>query len=78
LSSLIRRSRGHEVFFRTLGGHFGGQGRKTHIIYGGGLRLEEACRLKAQHINCARMQIRVEQGKSSSPQNLLALPPQSH
>jgi integrase/recombinase XerD len=32
-------------------------------VYGGGLRLGEACRLKPGHIDSARMQIRVEQGK---------------
>jgi len=32
-------------------------------VYGGGLRLGEACRLKPAHIDSARMQIRVEQGK---------------
>ena len=32
-------------------------------VYGGGLRLDEACHLKAEHINRARMQIRVVQGK---------------
>ena len=32
-------------------------------VYGGGLRLGEACRLKACHIDSARMQIRVEEGK---------------
>jgi site-specific recombinase XerD len=32
-------------------------------VYAGGLRLGEACRLKPAHIDSARMQIRVEQGK---------------
>jgi integrase/recombinase XerD len=32
-------------------------------VYGAGLRLDEACRLKFQHIDRARMQIRIEQGK---------------
>ena len=32
-------------------------------VYGGGLRLEEACHLKAEHLNRARMQIRIDQGK---------------
>jgi site-specific recombinase XerD len=32
-------------------------------VYGGGLRLSEACRLKPCHIDSGRMQIRVEQGK---------------
>ena len=32
-------------------------------VYGGGLRLGEACRLKSTHIDSARMQIRVEDGK---------------
>jgi len=34
-------------------------------VYGGGLRLGEACRLKPTHIDSARMQIRVEQGKGN-------------
>jgi integrase/recombinase XerD len=32
-------------------------------VYGGGLRLGEACRLKPAQIDSARMQIRVEEGK---------------
>src|SRR5439155_18177095 len=32
-------------------------------VYGAGLRLSEACHLKAEHIDRARMQIRVERGK---------------
>jgi integrase len=32
-------------------------------VYGGGLRLGEACRLKPAHIDSARMQIRIEEGK---------------
>ena len=32
-------------------------------VYGAGLRLNEACHLQFQHLNRARMQIRVEQGK---------------
>ncbi len=32
-------------------------------VYGGGLRLSEACHLKPGHIDSGRMQIRVEQGK---------------
>jgi len=32
-------------------------------VYGGGLRLGEACRLQPCHIDSARMQIRVEAGK---------------
>jgi site-specific recombinase XerD len=35
-------------------------------VYGGGLRLGEACRLKPSHIDSARMQIRVEQGKGNN------------
>lgn len=34
-------------------------------VYGGGLRLGEACRLKPSHLDSARMQIRVEQGKGN-------------
>jgi site-specific recombinase XerD len=34
-------------------------------VYGGGLRLSEACRLKPAHIDSARQQIRVEQGKGN-------------
>ena len=32
-------------------------------VYGGGLRLGEGCRLQPRHIDSARMQIRVEEGK---------------
>jgi len=32
-------------------------------VYGAGLRLGEACRLKFEHVNRARMQLRVELGK---------------
>jgi len=32
-------------------------------LYGAGLRLEEACHLKFEHLNRKRMQIRVQQGK---------------
>ena len=32
-------------------------------VYGAGLRLNEACHLKLEHLDRARMQIRVEQGK---------------
>src|SRR2546426_6424388 len=32
-------------------------------VYGAGLRLNEACHLKTQHLDRARMQIRVERGK---------------
>lgn len=32
-------------------------------VYGAGLRLDEACHLKVEHINRSRMQIRVVQGK---------------
>lgn len=32
-------------------------------VYGGGLRLGEACRLKPSQIDSARMQIRIEEGK---------------
>lgn len=39
----------HRTFFMTL--------------YGGGLRLNEACHLTSKHIDSARMLIRVEQGK---------------
>ena len=34
-----------------------------HTIYGGGLRLGEACRLKISDIDSAHMRIRIEQGK---------------
>ena len=43
-------------------------------VYGGGLRLEEACHLKAEHINRARMQIRVEQGKGRKDRYTLLSP----
>ena len=43
-------------------------------VYGAGLRLDEACHLKPRHINRARMQIRVEQGKGRKDRYTL-LPP---
>lgn len=43
-------------------------------VYGGGLRLEEACRLKPEHINRARMQIRIEQGKGRKDRYTLLSP----
>jgi integrase/recombinase XerD len=43
-------------------------------VYGAGLRLEEACRLKPEHINRARMQIRVEQGKGRKDRYTLLSP----
>lgn len=43
-------------------------------VYGAGLRLEEACHLKAEHINRARMQIRVEQGKGRKDRYTLLSP----
>jgi integrase/recombinase XerD len=43
-------------------------------LYGAGLRLDEACHLKAEHINRARMQIRVEQGKGRKDRYTLLSP----
>jgi site-specific recombinase XerD len=43
-------------------------------VYGGGLRLDEACHLKGEHINRARMQIRVEQGKGRKDRYTLLSP----
>lgn len=43
-------------------------------IYGGGLRLSEACRLKSEHIHHSRMQIRVEQGKGRKDRYTLLSP----
>ncbi len=43
-------------------------------VYGAGLRLEEACHLKAEHIDRARMQIRVEQGKGRKDRYTLLSP----
>ena len=43
-------------------------------VYGAGLRLNEACHLKAQHIDRARMQIRVEQGKGAKDRYTLLSP----
>lgn len=43
------RSANHRVFLMT--------------VYGAGLRLSEACRLKVMHIESARMMLRVDQGK---------------
>lgn len=43
-------------------------------VYGAGLRLNEACHLKFQHIDSARMQIRVEQGKGKKDRYTLLSP----
>ena len=43
-------------------------------VYGAGLRLSEACRLKPRHIDSARMQIRVEQGKGRKDRYTLLSP----
>lgn len=43
-------------------------------VYGGGLRLNEACHLKFEHIDRARMQIRVEQGKGKKDRYTLLSP----
>lgn len=43
-------------------------------LYGAGLRLSEACHLKAEHINRARMQIRVVQGKGRKDRYTLLSP----
>lgn len=43
-------------------------------VYGAGLRLHEACHLKVEHIDSARMQIRVELGKGAKDRYTL-LPP---
>ena len=36
------------------------------LLYGAGLRVSEVCALKVSHIDSARMQIRVEQGKGNN------------
>ena len=43
-------------------------------VYGGGLRVGEACRLKRCHIDQARMQIRVEAGKGRKDRYTLLSP----
>ena len=43
-------------------------------VYGAGLRLNEACHLKAEHIVSARMQIRVELGKGRKDRYTLLSP----
>jgi len=43
-------------------------------VYGAGLRLGEACRLQVRHIDSARMQIRVEQGKGRKDRYTLLSP----
>ncbi len=43
-------------------------------LYGAGLRLDEACHLKPEHINRARMQIRVVQGKGRKDRYTLLSP----
>jgi len=43
-------------------------------VYGGGLRLGEACRLQPRHIDSARMQIRIEAGKGRKDRYTLLSP----
>lgn len=43
-------------------------------VYGAGLRLSEACHLKAEHLHRARMQIQVEQGKGHKDRYTLLSP----
>jgi site-specific recombinase XerD len=43
-------------------------------IYGAGLRLSEACHLKVQHLDSARQQIRIEQGKGRKDRYTLFSP----
>jgi len=43
-------------------------------VYGAGLRVGEACRLEPRHIDAARMQIRVEQGKGRKDRYTLLSP----
>ena len=43
-------------------------------VYGAGIRLEEACHLKFEHIHRKRMQIRVEQGKGRKDRYTLLSP----
>lgn len=43
-------------------------------VYGAGLRLNEACHLKAEHIDSARQQIRVVQGKGNKDRYTLLSP----
>ena len=43
-------------------------------VYGGGLRLGEACRLKPAHVDSARMQLRVEDGKGRKDRYTLLSP----
>lgn len=43
-------------------------------LYGAGLRLSEACRLKAEHIHPRRRQIRVDQGKGRKDRYTLLSP----
>lgn len=43
-------------------------------VYGGGLRLNEACHLKFEHVDRARMQLRVELGKGRKDRYTLLSP----
>lgn len=43
-------------------------------VYGSGLRVNEACHLKTEHIDRARMQLRVEQGKGRKDRYTLLSP----
>jgi integrase/recombinase XerD len=43
-------------------------------VYGAGLRLNEACHLKAEHLDAARQQIRIVQGKGRKDRYTLLSP----
>ena len=58
----------------TVGCIHPGQRAFLMTVYGAGLRLNEACHLKAEHILGERQQIRVEQGKGKKDRYTLLSP----
>ena len=58
----------------TVGCHHPKHRTFLMTVYGAGLRLGEACQLKPSHIDTARMQIRVEQGKGRKDRRTLLSP----
>src|SRR5438132_501034 len=66
-----------ERFIRELvirGTSPGTQESYVAAVYEAGLRLNEACHLKPAHIDSARMQLRVEQGKGRKDRYTLLSP----
>jgi integrase/recombinase XerD len=58
----------------TVGCRHGKHRAFLMTVYAAGLRLNEACHLQPQHVDSARMQIRVEQGKGRKDRYTLLSP----